>query len=110
VQLVEPVEKKEEFKPKGILKKPRAVPFPEDPNPQREGVAPLKDAGKEGIPANARWTKISRALVNPEALEKSHERFEERDDYVIVLRVVTREEIMKFAEKTKEIRGIFLSK
>lgn len=106
VQLVEPVEKKEEFKPKGILKKPRAVPFPEDPNPQREGVAPLKDAGKEGIPPNARWTKISRALVNPEALEKSHERFEERDDYVIVLRVVTREEIMKFAEKTKEIRGI----
>lgn len=107
VQLVEPVEKKEEFRPKGILKKPRAVPFPEDPNPQREGVAPLKDAGKEGIPPNARWTKISRALVNPEALEKSHERFEERDDYVIVLRVVTREEIMKFAEKTKEIRGIF---
>lgn len=109
VQLVEPVERREEFRPKGILKKPRAVPFPEDPNPQREGVAPLKDAGKEGIPPNARWTKISRALVNPEALEKSHERFEERDDYVIVLRVVTREEIMKFAEKTKEIRGICLS-
>ncbi|KAK6367970.1 hypothetical protein LTS17_010123 [Exophiala oligosperma] len=104
VQLVEPVEKKEEFKPKGILKPPREVPFPEDPNPEREGVAPLKDAKKDGIPANARWTKISRALVNPEALEKEHERFEERDDYVIVLRVVTREEIMKFAERTKEIR------
>lgn len=105
VQLVEPVEKREEFKPKGILKPPREVPFPEDPHPEREGVAPLKDAKKDGIPANARWTKISRALVNPEALEKEHERFEERDDYVIVLRVVTREEIMKFAERTKEIRG-----
>ncbi len=105
VQLVEPVEKKDEAKPKGILKPPRAVPFPEDPHPEREGVAPLKDAKKDGIPPNARWTKISRALVNPEALEKEHERFEERDDYVIVLRVVTKEEIMKFAEKTKEIRG-----
>ena len=106
VQLVEP-EKKEEFKPKGILKKPRAVPFPEDPNPTREGVAPLKekDATKDGIPAGARWTKISRVLVNPEALEHAHERFEERDDYVIVLRVITREEIQKFAEKTREIRG-----
>lgn len=106
VQLVEP-EKKEEFKPKGILKKPREQPFPEDPNPTREGVAPLKDAGKEGVPPNARWTKISRVLVNPEALEQAHERFEERDDYVIVLRVVSREEIAKFAEKTREIRGMY---
>ncbi|EXJ62290.1 hypothetical protein A1O7_02723 [Cladophialophora yegresii CBS 114405] len=104
VQLVEPAEKKEEYKPKGILKPPREVPFPEDPNPTREGVAPLKDAQKDGIPPNARWTKISRALVNPEALEKAHERYEERDDYVIILRVVSKEEIMKLAEKTKEIR------
>lgn len=44
-------------------------------------------------------------MVNPEALEKSHERFEERDDYVIVLRVLSREEIEKLAEKTKQIRG-----
>ena len=104
VLLVEP-EKKEEFKPRGILKAPRVVPFPEDPNPTREGVAPLKEAGKDGVPTGARWTKISRVLVNPEALEKAHERFEERDDYVIVLRVVSREEIQKFAEKTREIRG-----
>jgi hypothetical protein len=65
----------------------------------------LKDAQKDGIPPNARWTKISRALVNPEALEKAHERYEERDDYVIILRVVSKEDIMKLAEKTKEIRG-----
>jgi zinc finger CCCH domain-containing protein 13 len=107
VQLVEPAEKKEDIKPKGILKPPRAVPFPEDPNPTREGVAPLKDAQKDGIPANARWTKISRALVNPEALEQAHERYEEREDYVIILRVVSREDIMKLAEKTKEIRGMY---
>lgn len=105
VQLVEPVDKREEVKPKGILKPSRTTPFPEDPNPTREGVAPLKDAGKQGIPVGARWTKISRMLVNPEALERAHERFEERDEYVIVLRVLSREEIAKFAEKTQEIRG-----
>lgn len=104
VSIVEP-NKKEEIKPKGILKKPRDVPFPEDPNPTREGVAPLKQAGKDGVPAGARWTKVSRILVNPEALERANERFEERDDYVIILRVVSRQEIEKLAEKTKEIRG-----
>lgn len=107
VSIVEPT-RKEDFRPRGILKPPREVPFPEDPNPTREGVAPLKQAGKDGIPTGARWTKVSRILVNPEALEKSHERFEERDDYVIVLRVLSREEIEKLAEKTKQIRGKFL--
>ncbi|KAK5089968.1 hypothetical protein LTR05_000136 [Lithohypha guttulata] len=105
VSIVEPVkDKKDDVKPKGILKKAREVPFPEDPNPTREGVAPLKQAGSEGIPPGARWTKVSRILVNPEALERAHERFEERDDYVIVLRVLSREEIEKLAEKTREIR------
>lgn len=106
VQLVEPPkEKEQETKPKGILKPPRATPFPEDPNPTREGVAPLKEATKKGIPPGARWTKINRQLVNPAALEASHERFEEREEYVIVLRVLTREEIEKFAVLTAEIRG-----
>lgn len=106
LQLVEPAKEKElEPKPKGILKPARQVPFPEDPNPTREGVAPLKDAGKKGVPPGARWTKINRMLVNPAALEAAHERYEERDDYVIVLRVLAREEIQKFADMTKEIRG-----
>ncbi len=106
LQLVEPPKEKEpEPKPKGILKPARQVPFPEDPNPTREGVAPLKDAGKKGVPPGARWTKINRMLVNPAALEAAHERYEERDDYVIVLRVLSREDIQKFADKTKEIRG-----
>ncbi len=106
LQLVEPPREKEpEPKPKGILKPARQVPFPEDPNPTREGVAPLKDAGKKGIPPGARWTKINRMLVNPASLEAAHERYEERDDYVIVLRVLSKEEIRKYADKTKEIRG-----
>jgi rubredoxin len=96
--------KEPEAPPKGILKAPRPA-FPEEPNPVREGVAPLKDAHKQGIPPGARWTKIDRRLVNPEALEAGNERFEERSDYVIVLRVLAKEEIQAYAIKTQEIRG-----
>jgi hypothetical protein len=91
-------------KPKGILRPPTEK-FPEDPAPIREGVAPLKDSGKKGIPPNARWTKIDRRLVNPEALEAGNERYEERPDYVIVLRVLSKEEIEKYAIVTQELRG-----
>ncbi|KAJ5360490.1 hypothetical protein N7517_009681 [Penicillium concentricum] len=101
---VEPAAPKEpDAPPKGILKAPRPA-FPEEPNPVREGVAPLKDAHKQGIPPGARWTKIDRRLVNPEALEAGNERFEERSDYVIVLRVLSKEEIQQYAVKTQEIR------
>ncbi|KAJ5165214.1 uncharacterized protein N7500_007044 [Penicillium coprophilum] len=103
---VEPAAPKEpDAPPKGILKAPRPA-FPEEPNPVREGVAPLKDAHKQGIPPGARWTKIDRRLVNPEALEAGNERFEERSDYVIVLRVLSKEEIQQYAVKTQEIRDI----
>ena len=103
VRVISPA-KSEEPKPKGILRPPREK-FPEDPAPVREGVAPLKDAGKKGIPPNARWTKIDRRLVNPEALEAGNERYEQRPDYVIVLRVLTKEEIEKYATLTQAIRG-----
>lgn len=88
---------------KGILRPPRPS-FPEDPAPVREGVAPLKGAGKKGIPANARWTKIGRRLVNPEALERGKERYEENAESVIVLRVLTKEEIQSYAAETARIR------
>jgi hypothetical protein len=123
VRIVDPPTEAEERRPKGILKKPTEK-FPEDQHAIREGVAPLKDvrecppvrkeadytnrvsqATKKGIPPGARWTKIDRRLVNPEALEAAHERFEERLDCVIVLRVLTKEEIQKLADKTREIRG-----
>ncbi|WPB05523.1 uncharacterized protein RHO25_010176, partial [Cercospora beticola] len=103
VRIVDPPTEQEDRKPKGILKKPTEK-FPEDNNAIREGVAPLKDATKKGIPPGARWTKIDRRLVNPEALEAAQERFEERLDCVIVLRVLTKEEIQKLADKTRDIR------
>lgn len=102
--VVPPPENEPPRKPKGILRPPREK-FPEPPEPIREGVAPLKDAKKEGIPPDGRWTKISRKLVNPEALELGKERFEAREDFVIVLRV-SKEEIQAYAEATQQIRGL----
>lgn len=89
-------------RPRGILRAPRQI-FPEDPNPIREGVAPARLA--EDIPSDARWTKIDRRLVNPEALDTGEERYQKRPDHVIVLRVLTKDEIQAFAVRTAEIRG-----
>ena len=72
-----------------------------------EIITPLKKAKSKdkSIPPDARWTKIDRRLVNPAALEAVGERFEERKDHVIVLRVLTKEDIQRLADKTKDIRG-----
>ena len=50
---------------------------------------------------DAQWTKIDRKLISPEVLEDANEKFETRDDYVIVLRVLTRDEIEHYAMRTK---------
>ncbi|KAI2469746.1 hypothetical protein F4781DRAFT_208698 [Annulohypoxylon bovei var. microspora] len=106
VRVVSPPREKSEHKPiKGILKAP-SVKFPEEENPIREGVAPHKDdKTKKGVPAGARWTKINRKLINPAALEIGKERFEVRDDFVIVLRVLSKEEIQAYATATAQIRA-----
>ncbi|KAI0147467.1 hypothetical protein GGR57DRAFT_251882 [Xylariaceae sp. FL1272] len=107
VRVVSPPRDKSDQKPiKGILKAPK-VRFPEEDNPIREGVAPHKDdktKKDKDIPAGARWTKISRKRVNPEALTIGKERFEIRDDFVIVLRVLNKEEIQAYATATAQIR------
>jgi hypothetical protein len=100
-----PREKVEKKPVKGILRAPHK--FPEDPILIREGVAPRKDAKEDGIPPNARWTKIPRKLVNPEALEAGKERFEVIKDFVIVLRVLSRRQVQGYAELTDKIRGSF---
>jgi hypothetical protein len=70
------VKKPEQIKPKGTLRQPREQ-FPGDPVTIREGVAPLKVAWKDGMPPDARWTKVSRRMVDPEALEAGKERYEQ---------------------------------
>ncbi|KHN94251.1 uncharacterized protein MAM_07887 [Metarhizium album ARSEF 1941] len=105
VRLVSPPKEKSEGKPlKGILKQPKAS-FPEEANPVREGVAPHKEDKKlKEAPPGARWTKINRKIVNPEALTIGKERFEVRDDFVIVLRVLSKEEIQAYAAATQVLR------
>ncbi|CAM1502242.1 Fc.00g042260.m01.CDS01 [Cosmosporella sp. VM-42] len=105
VRVVSPPRDKKDEKPiKGILKQPK-VKFPEEPNPIREGVAPHKEDKKlKEAPAGAKWTKISRKVVNPEALTIGKERFEVRDDFVIVLRVLSTEEIQAYAAATQVLR------
>ncbi|KAJ5371653.1 hypothetical protein N7517_003659 [Penicillium concentricum] len=80
-----------EIPAKGILK-PQQGNLPEDPDPIRA--------------AGARWTKIDQRLVSPEALKAGNESFEEVSEYVVVLRVLTKEEIQEYAIKTQEIRGM----
>lgn len=106
VRVVSPPRDKDDKKPiKGILKQPKQQ-FPEEPNPVREGVAPHKDDKTKGsVPPGARWTKISRKLVNPDALTVGKERFEVRDDFVIVLRVLSKEEIEAYTAATAQLRG-----
>ncbi|KAK3336934.1 hypothetical protein B0T19DRAFT_447710 [Cercophora scortea] len=105
VRVVSPPREKDDKKPiKGILKQPKPQ-FPEEPNPVREGVAPHKDdKTKVDVPSGARWTKISRKFVNPEALTIGKERFEVRDDFVIVLRVLSKEEIQAYSVATAQLR------
>ncbi len=106
VRVVSPPREKKAEKPiKGILKQPSAK-FPEEENPIREGVAPHKDdKTKKDVPPGARWTKINRRMVNPEALTIGKERFEVRDDFVIVLRVLSKDEIQQYATATAQLRG-----
>ncbi|KAK1833128.1 hypothetical protein QBC39DRAFT_255024 [Podospora conica] len=106
VRVVSPPRDKDDKKPiRGILKQPKTQ-FPEEKNPIREGVAPHKDdKTKANVPSGAKWTKISRKMVNPEALLIGKERFEIRDDFVIVLRVLNKEEIQAYAAATAQLRG-----
>ena len=106
VRVVSPPREKSDEKPlKGILKQPKSK-FPESDNFVREGAAPHKEDKKaKEVPHGARWTKISRKVVNPEALTIGKERFEIRDDFVIVLRVLDKEEIQAYAAATQVLRG-----
>ena len=88
--------------PKSILRKPRER-FPEEQVEIREGVAPLGVAGRS-VPSDARWTRINRRLINPEALEQDGIRFDEFPDHLIVLKVLSTDEIEHYTQKTLEIR------
>lgn len=90
--------------PKTILRESRKA-FPENPKTYREDVGPRPKLPRKGIPANARWTKVNRNLVNPQSLEEEGIKFNEYVDHVIVLKAMDREEIEKYVTRTAEIRA-----
>lgn len=59
---------------------------------------------KSGVPPDARWTKISKNLVDARVLDDSNERYKEVTNEVVVFRVLTKEEIYHYAIKTQESR------
>lgn len=89
--------------------------YPSSPSRNVSGISeyrrrrsPASSGGsnpRKPIPRGALWTKIDRKLVSPQTLEEANERFEERENHVIVLRVLQREEIEVYALRTMEIRG-----
>ncbi|KAJ6092211.1 hypothetical protein N7467_004180 [Penicillium canescens] len=90
--------------PKGILQ-PQLESFPEGPNPLSEGDPPFEQAHNKDLLPDKWWTKIDRRLVSPAALTAGLERFEERADAIVVLRVLSEEEIQAYAAKTLELSG-----
>jgi hypothetical protein len=92
---------------KGVLLASREK-LAEDPKPIHEEVAPRKDAPKGGIPPDAMWTKLERELVNPKVLEAFGEScVEVEGGLVIILRVLSRQEIEFFAQATITHKGLF---
>ena len=104
--LNEPQEHQHEDKsypPKSVLKAP-STRFSGDSNELGEDGASPKLKPKD-IPENATWTKIDRRLVSPQALDHGYERYEVRPGYVLVLRVLSRDEIENYAELTRMMRS-----
>ena len=56
------------------------------------------------IQPDARWTKISKTLVDPRVLDDGDERYEEKTHDILVSRVLTKEEIDHYTSKTQEIK------
>ncbi|KAK3342334.1 hypothetical protein B0H65DRAFT_216945 [Neurospora tetraspora] len=59
---------------------------------------------KPRVPIGAKWTKISRKRVSPEALTLGKKRFKVRGDSVIVQRILTLDEIREYKGSTAQIR------
>ncbi|KIW09892.1 hypothetical protein PV08_11993 [Exophiala spinifera] len=91
--------------PKGALISPRELFLEEGGDQVIWPNAPFENLnGDDRTGRKPRWTKISRHLVNPEALEEAGERFEERGAFVVVLRVLDQEDVARLAESTARIR------
>ncbi|MCJ1387908.1 hypothetical protein MMC18_000751 [Xylographa bjoerkii] len=95
-----PAPDKDSMAIKSALKAPGEI-FPEHRNAIHDRVSSLKYSP---TPKNARWTKIDRELVNPEALDSGSEKYDVHDDHVVVQGVLTKEGVEVYAQSTRTIR------
>ncbi|RJE25810.1 hypothetical protein PHISCL_01856 [Aspergillus sclerotialis] len=111
----------EEEADRGKGKQPLDPPYSNNPNQSRsinrlqrgrpdittfrERIIQQRDPPSKEIPPGARWTKINRRVVSPAALH-GRESFEERPEHVIVFRVLTKDEIQLYVNRTAEIRDL----
>ncbi|KAK7413084.1 hypothetical protein QQX98_008032 [Neonectria punicea] len=80
------------------------TPDPLSPDTKRVSRLAPDRWGNE-IPLNADWTKISRTLVGPEALERAGVRYEVRPEYVAVLGSLSQEQIASLVHESKKDRA-----
>ena len=64
----------------------------------------LSTLAESEIQPDARWTKISKALVDPKVLDNGSELYEERTHDILVFRVLNKEEIDHYTLMTHESR------
>ncbi|KAL3423255.1 hypothetical protein PVAG01_05002 [Phlyctema vagabunda] len=90
--------------PLGGLTIPVHAPSKDGRSSPRTSMGLAPDQNGNEIPSNARWTRIRRSLVSPEVLDQDHCRYEARPDFVAVLGVLTREQIIDYAARSQELR------
>ncbi|KAL5596571.1 uncharacterized protein BROUX77_007255 [Berkeleyomyces rouxiae] len=112
VRVVSPKREKSQVQKKlrGILKAPSK--FPENREDGPSNAAGDKDDGRQDgsgdsnpVPEGARWTLLSRRIVNCEALDMANEKYDVMDDQIIVMRVLTHNEIQLYANATTDLRA-----
>lgn len=80
--------------------------------PTNHGLTPIQPTLLEGrtdgdvdVVDVSRWTRINRRFVSPEALDRAHEKYFVWDPYVIVHRILSREEVDAYTTESTSIRG-----
>ncbi|KAK7426136.1 hypothetical protein QQZ08_007446 [Neonectria magnoliae] len=94
---------------------PRSVPplppYVNGGGPPPYGTSPLNttrlapDRYGNEIPPDAQWTRIRRALVSPEVLERAGVRYEARPEYVAILGRLSKEQITEYARQSADARA-----
>ena len=75
-----------------------------DNQPEDKAHKPPEKAPATGVPADARWTKLDRKLVSPEALATGNDQYEVRKDHILVFRPLKKQEIERYANLTLEMK------